>query len=170
RTDTARRHELADDLEPAAPDGSDPSWREVCSLLYAELDRLPLKFRLPLILCYLDGKTRDEAAQQLGWSVGSVKGYLERGRKQRGSRLARRGVALSAGLLSTLLAPHAQAVTPRLVDSTLQSALLTTATPAGVAATGRAALLAQGVLQSMRTTQRMIVAAIVLLAGSTGLG
>jgi RNA polymerase sigma factor (sigma-70 family) len=111
RTDAAHRHELADDMEPVARDSSDPSWREVCSLLYAELDRLPLKFRLPLILCYLDGKTRDEAAQQLGWSVGSVKGYLERGRKQLRARLERRGVALSAGLLTTLLAPRTQAIT-----------------------------------------------------------
>src|SRR5262249_52967043 len=74
RADVERRRliEPTTQIEPAAPDGPDPSWREVCALLYTELDRLPEKFRLPLILCYLDGKTRDEAAQVLGWSVGSV--------------------------------------------------------------------------------------------------
>src|SRR5262249_45359453 len=56
--------------------------------------------RLPLLLCYLDGKSRDEAAKQLGWSVNSLRGHLERGRMRLRARLARRSVTLSAGLLA----------------------------------------------------------------------
>src|SRR5262249_38642770 len=125
RADVERRRliEPMTQIEPAAPDGPDPSWREVCALLYTELDRLPEKFRLPLILCYLDGKTRDEAAQVLGWSVGSVKGNLERGRRCLRARLERRGVTLSAGLLTTFVAARALAVPGRLVDSTTQTTL-----------------------------------------------
>ena len=83
----------------AAPD---LSWREACALLHAELDKLPDRYRLPLLLCYLEGKTRDEAAVALGMSANALKGRLERGREALRARLARRGVALSAGLLAAL--------------------------------------------------------------------
>src|SRR5262249_22148190 len=62
-------------------------------------DRLPDATRLPLVLCYLDGLSRDEAAQQLGRSLNSVKKALERGRDVLRKRLTRRGVTLSAGVL-----------------------------------------------------------------------
>src|SRR5262249_36063829 len=58
----------------------DLSWHEACSLLHEELDHLPDRYRLPLLLCYLEGKSRDEAATQLGVTAGTVKGRLERGR------------------------------------------------------------------------------------------
>src|SRR4029453_7867979 len=77
-------------------------WREACAILHEELDRLPDKFRFPLLLCYLDGLSRDEAAQRLGWSVGSVQARLERGRARLRQRLERRGVTLSAGLLAAV--------------------------------------------------------------------
>ncbi len=174
RSEAARQRQwerIGDTAEPAAADGPDPTWREVCALLHAELDRLPMKMRLPLILCYLDGKTRDEAAQQLGWTVGAVKGYLERGRKRLRDRLARRGVTLSAGLLATLAAPRALAVPPHLVDSTSQMALTVSTALAGTgAALSRADLLAQGVLQTMRTTRRIVTAVALLIAGAVGTG
>src|SRR5205823_7558349 len=80
--------------EAAAPTrGADPppdlSWREACALLHAELDRLPDRYRLPLLLCYLDGKTRDEAAAALRVTAQTVKGRLERGREILRTRLAR---------------------------------------------------------------------------------
>jgi hypothetical protein len=78
----------------------DLSWREACDLLHAELDRLPDRYRLPLLHCYLEGKTRDQAAAALGVSVGVVKGRISRGRDVLRKRLARRGVTLSVGLLA----------------------------------------------------------------------
>jgi RNA polymerase sigma factor (sigma-70 family) len=92
--------------EPAAPaHPPDPSWREACDRLHAELDRLPDRYRLPLLLCYLEGYTRDQAVAALGLTVGAVKGRGRRGCELLRHRLARRGVSLSVGLLA--------AVTPR---------------------------------------------------------
>src|SRR4029450_4940987 len=75
----------------------DPSWREAVAALHEELDRLPDRHRLPLLLCYLEGLSRDQAARRLGWTVGSVKGRLERGRELLRRRLGGRGIALAAG-------------------------------------------------------------------------
>src|SRR5262249_19167642 len=58
----------AEAAEPAPP--ADPSWREACAIVHEELDRLPDRYRRPLLLCYLEGLSRDEAARQLGWTAG----------------------------------------------------------------------------------------------------
>jgi RNA polymerase sigma factor (sigma-70 family) len=79
------------------------SWREVQAALDEELQRLPERLRAPLILCYLDGRTREEAAQQLGLTLACLHGRLERGRKVLCDRLTRRGVTLSATLTAVLL-------------------------------------------------------------------
>jgi RNA polymerase sigma factor (sigma-70 family) len=99
--------------------GTDVSWREACAVLHEELDRLPPRYRLPLILCYLDGKTRDEAAAELGWTPDSVRGRLDRGRSRLRQRLERRGITLSAFLLTTVAA---DAVSPTLVVATVTAA------------------------------------------------
>src|SRR5204863_5491920 len=64
-------------------------------LLLEEVHRLPDKYRVPVILCYLQGKSNEEAAQQLCWPVGSVKGRLSRARQMLRARLLRRGISLS---------------------------------------------------------------------------
>src|ERR1700681_3603281 len=74
-------------------------WREVCQALDEELQHLPERLRSPLLLCYLSGLTRDEAAKQLGWSLGTLKRRLEEGRKALRIRLNAGGSPLS-GLLS----------------------------------------------------------------------
>src|SRR5262249_8005060 len=71
------------------------SLREAQTVLDEEMARLPEKYRAPLVLCYLEGTTRDEAAQQLGWSLGTLKRRLEQGREMLRGRLARRGLTLS---------------------------------------------------------------------------
>ena len=88
-----------DPAVPASP------FREACDLLHAELDRLPERYRLPLLLCYLEGQTRDQAAAVLGVSVGTVKGRVRRGCELLRRRLARRGVSLSIGLLGGMAGP-----------------------------------------------------------------
>jgi RNA polymerase sigma factor (sigma-70 family) len=79
-------------------------WREVRRLLDEELNRLPARWRSPLVLCYLDGLTRDEAAKQLGWSLRTLHRRLDEGRKRLRDRLARRGLGpavLAAAVLGT---------------------------------------------------------------------
>src|SRR6267142_867176 len=80
---------LRDNIEPEAQ----LIWQEVRQALDEELQHLPEPLRSPLLLCYLSGLTRDEAARQLGWSLGTLKRRLEGGRKALQIRLARRGVA-----------------------------------------------------------------------------
>lgn len=84
---------------------NDLSWREACQVLHQELNQLKDQFRLPLLLCYLQGYSRDEAAQLLGCSMGAVKANLERGRKLLRTRLEQRGITLTAGLLTLLARP-----------------------------------------------------------------
>src|SRR5262249_22753241 len=126
RRSLARRQAFEKQLinQRAEPAASEVSWQEFCSVLDEELLRLPEKFRLPLLLCLVQGKARDEAARQLGWTLGKVKGRLERGRELLRSRLARRGMTLSAVLAGALLPGHAQtAVADFLLRSTVQAAL-----------------------------------------------
>ncbi len=72
---------------------------ELREIVGNELDRLPDDYRQPLVLCYLDGMTHQEAAGKLGWPVGTVKVRLVRGRRMIRERLHRRGIALSALLV-----------------------------------------------------------------------
>ncbi len=75
-----RRHERQRPIVPAAQAGA-AGLDELHRVLDEELARLPEKYRAPLVLCYLEGKARDEAAGLLGWSAGALKGRLERGRE-----------------------------------------------------------------------------------------
>lgn len=95
-------------------------WHEVRKALDEELHHLPERLRSPLLLCYLSGLTRDEAAKQLGWSLGTLKRRLDEGRKALRIRLAKRGIA-PVGLALTVLAPEAlqAAVSQSLFESTL---------------------------------------------------
>src|SRR5262249_29881512 len=66
--------------KPSTDPLAEVTGRELLGVLDEELQRLPQRYRTPLVLCYLEGKTRDEAAQELGWSVGTLKRRLEQGR------------------------------------------------------------------------------------------
>src|SRR5258708_24734633 len=77
---------------------SELSGRELVKIIDEELQRLPKVYRLPTILCCLQGRSLEEAARQLGWTRGSVKGRLERGRARLHERLLRRDLTLPAVL------------------------------------------------------------------------
>jgi RNA polymerase sigma factor (sigma-70 family) len=129
---------------------SDLSLREACDTLHVELDRLPDRYRLPLLLCYIEGQTREAAASALGLSVGSVKGRVRRGLALLRRRLVKRGVSLSAGLLSAATALETvSAVSPALTLSFIREP------------SSRAAELAKETL--MRTMMWKWVAGVALL-------
>jgi RNA polymerase sigma factor (sigma-70 family) len=86
--------------------------RELTRLLDDELGRLPDRLRAPLVLCYLEGATRDEAAERLGCPLSTLKKRLERGRDRLHESLVRRGLGLSAALLATLLFGQSAAAVP----------------------------------------------------------
>jgi len=142
--------------------------QETQRLLEEELNRLADKYRAPLLLCCVQGRTRDEAAQQLGWSVGVLRGRLDRGRQLLRARLARRGVALSAALLPLGLAGTSEAaLLPELLCTTVRAAM--TAGHAGaVAVSAQAVALSQGVMNAMFLAKLKVIA--VVLATLTFLG
>jgi RNA polymerase sigma factor (sigma-70 family) len=109
-----------------APASGEIQEQELWGVIDEELNRLPNKYRAPLVLCYLQGKTNQEAARELGWPSGSMSRRISRGRQILRHRLLRRGILLSPALLFTLLPKKALAVvvSPDLVNATLHTATL----------------------------------------------
>ena len=157
---------------PQTP-ADDPVWRELRPLLDAEVNRLPAKYRAPVVLCYFEGKTNEEAARELGCPVGTVKCHLARAREMLRKRLTKRGLAASSVLLSAALADQASAaVSPALLETTIQTAGLFAAGEAAAAGaiSFRAVFLAQGALHTM-FMHKLQTAVIVLAAfGLIGTG
>src|SRR5947207_3850618 len=99
--------------------------RELMLAFEIELQRLPEAYRLPIVLCCLEGLSLEEAAGRLGWTAGSGKGRLERGRARLHARLMRRGLTLGIGLSSALAARGlgADTLAPCLANSTVRAGL-----------------------------------------------
>jgi len=121
------RKVFAASLDAALPDPHpDPltqlSARELLDIVDDETSRLPKAQRSAVILCCLEGHSREEAARILGWTPGAVKGHLQRGRQRLQSRLARRGIALSAAL-AVMAVSRGEAVPSLLLRSTVTAAL-----------------------------------------------
>jgi RNA polymerase sigma factor (sigma-70 family) len=161
-----RERQVSEMPEPEVADRTDV-WRDLRPLLDQALNRLPEKYRVPVVLCDLEGRTRNEVARQLGIPEGTLSGRLTTARRLLAKRLAHHGLALSAASLATALSQGAASacVPAPLTTSTIEAA---TAVAAGQVVTAKftahVAALAEGVLKTMFITKLRIVAAIVFAA------
>jgi len=150
---------------------NDTTWGELRGILDEELGGLPDTCRAPLVLCYLEGRTQDEAAVQLDMSKSTLRRHLERGRELLGRRLARRGVTLAAALAAPMLSDcvHGAALPRTLLVRTTASASHTPGLAApGSVLSARVAALTDGVSKTMQFAKYKTMVA--MLACSLALG
>ncbi len=171
RSEAARRHRLATAIAQAAKPSFEPMSqdRELTEILDQELMRLPGKYRSPLVLCYLEGQTHEEAARRLRWPLGTVKGRLARARDLLRSRLVRRGIAPTAGALVLALNRDAAAsISPELLGKTVKISLrLALGQSTTQAASTSIASLVEGVLTSMLLDKLKWAGLAILISGLT---
>ena len=169
RATAARRRarERSDiDVEHAAP-GVDPDREELTAVVDEEIGRLPERYRRAIVLCDLEGCTQPEAAGRLGWSEGSLRGRLTRGRAMLRSRLRRRGLVAPAGAIGGLAASESASAS-RLGEAFVRAL---TRIAAGDAAAGtegvtaKAVALAGEILGTMMQHKLFAVAVMAFVAG-----
>jgi RNA polymerase sigma factor (sigma-70 family) len=149
-------------------------WRDfdLERLLHDEIDRLPERYRVPVVLCLLEGLTHEQAARHLGWPIGTVKSRLAGGRERLRTRLLRRGVAPGAALSAVTLAASSSrgAMPAPLAEATARAAVRFAK---GQAAAGAVptivASLAAGAQRSKTMIKALLVTAAVLAVGAIGL-
>jgi hypothetical protein len=149
-----------------------PGDADLRCVLDEELNRLPEKYRLPVLLCCLQGKTHEEAAHELHLPLGTLKCRVLRGRDRLRICLGRRGLALSTALLTTALASESASATPPmgLVDTTVKAALMSAAGNGTAGFAPDVVALAEGAFHTMFSTRIKLVAAAAIILGVLGSG
>jgi RNA polymerase sigma factor (sigma-70 family) len=165
----AREFQVAEIPEPEA--GTDDRRDDLRQLLDQELSRLPAKYRIPVVLCELEGKSLRDAANELGCPIGTISSRLSRARGMLAQRLTRRGVSLSAGTLALLLAGEASSapMPARLIGATARSARLFAAGGASAVVAAGIAELTRGVLKMMLVSRLKVTALLLLALAGAGL-
>jgi RNA polymerase sigma factor (sigma-70 family) len=162
----AREKQVVQMPEPAGAEQD--LWNDVQPLLDQELSRLPDTYQAVILLCDLEGKTRQEVARQLGCPEGTVASRLARARALLAKRLARHGLGVSAAALATAVSRKAASAC---VPASVMSATIRAMTPVAAgraaatgAASGTVAALAEGVLKAMFLNRLLKGTAAVLVA------
>jgi RNA polymerase sigma factor (sigma-70 family) len=161
---------LSEAAEPAAEAVYGLEWRELRPLLDEEVNRLPPRYRVPFVLCHLEGRTNQEAADELGCPVGTLASRLSRARERLRARLVRRGITLSAAGLTAALGRGADAAVPRAwVEAAIRDGLPVAAGKGGAVPAGVAAL-AEGVLRSLFLSRVKLAAGVLVAVAVLGVG
>jgi RNA polymerase sigma factor (sigma-70 family) len=164
RSDAARRRRHEGCVPPPAAESGEADWRDLRPVLDEELNRLPDKYRVPLVLCHLEGVTHEEAARRLGCPRETVTTRITRGRERLRQRLVQRGVMLSAGGLAVLLTENAAAaVTPEAAAGVVRAAL-------HAGASARVVALTERVVRAMWLARLKMMAALVVGLGLVACG
>ena len=170
RSSAARRRKREGGYAEDRPgDPAEGALLDVRPILHEELDRLPEKYRKPVVLCHLQGLTHAEAARELAWPVGTVSVRLARARKLLHDRLTRRGLAATATLWGAGLASDtASATVPQvLLTSTIK--LATARTLATGAASAAVSTLTRRTLTTMTLTKlRWMLVPLAAALGASG--
>jgi RNA polymerase sigma factor (sigma-70 family) len=152
-------------------------WEDWLPVLDRELACLPDKYRLPVVLCDLQGLTQKAAAKQLGWPEGTVSSRLSRARSMLAARLTRSKAPVSAALLAaTLAGSGSNKVHATLVGTTVRSAVAVAGGSAavGVVISSHVTALTEGVMKAMLLSKLKIAIGaplgVVLAAAILGLG
>jgi RNA polymerase sigma factor (sigma-70 family) len=145
---------------------------ELSAIVHEEVDRLPARYRVPIVLCDLEGHSQEDAARHLGCAEGTIKSRLSRGRAQLRTRLTRRGVAPTAALpLPGTAGARPSAVLPdTLVERTIQTATRLTTNAAGGAVAPSVAAITEGVLQTMFPAKLKMISAALCAALGLAIG
>ncbi|HEV3387108.1 MAG TPA: sigma-70 family RNA polymerase sigma factor [Gemmata sp.] len=165
-----REEQMVNGAEPAVSESVNDN--ELPAMLYQELSALPKKYRILIILCDLEGKSRKAVARQLGCPEGTVKGRLARARAMLAKRMSRRGLAVQGGTLATMLAHIAStaSVPPTVVSSVIDvvTHFAVGRTISGTIST-QVADLTRGVLKTMLLNKlKLVTVALLILIGTLG--
>ncbi|MCI0462302.1 MAG: RNA polymerase sigma factor, partial [Gemmataceae bacterium] len=155
------------------PDASAEVWQQLQAVLDQELQTLPDKYRAPIILCDLEGKSIKEAARQLDCPPGTIGTRLARGRSLLARRLAQHGLTLSGGVIATMFSQHGTSASvplPLLTSTVKVASLFAVGQAASGVLSAKVIALTEGVLKAMLLTKLKIVTAVVLATGVLGAG
>jgi RNA polymerase sigma factor (sigma-70 family) len=163
----AKERQVSGMPEPVVVDEA-AVWRDLRRVLDQELNRLPDKYRVPVVLCDLEGRTRRDIARQLDIPEGTLSGRLTTARRLLAKRLARHGLALSISALATRLAPRAASAcmpSPLVISTVKAAALLASEKTVAAVASASVAAITKGVMKAMLITRLKVTAAFLAIVG-----